>query len=224
MSSVTLGAGDSAHDHAQAATGFPFFMTPLVVACIFLLSASIIMHCLGLRNLASGTSPADVRGRNIALHAAHLTMSVSMVEMLIVMSGGRGLVPPAVWSVLFGASAGILALWLVIRQDMRPAAFLWEILLIELIAMTYMWVPTAQWIAPLSYSFAAVFLAIGLLWLSGILRDEDNPPHRSPKLAHAATAASRHGTLACLGRPERVAMAQACLVMAYMFLGMQLQG
>jgi Domain of unknown function (DUF5134) len=161
-------------------------------------------------------------GQQRLWHSGHILMALGMVYMFL--PNGVISLPIVVGVVIFALAAVAIAGWVVYAlANRRPLDFLWVILLIDMLGMTYMFVAQQTAIGALLYLFAAYFAVEMGCWFFGAF-NQPNPEQRViPAVvgggAVAVTAEAR--PLAEASTLEvRLTLGLMAAGMAYMFVAM----
>nr|EMP13324.2 hypothetical protein ISGA_3026 [Gordonia sp. NB41Y] len=185
---------------------FPPWLT--VIASILLLGAAL--HHL----------PCVLHGHgNRWFHLGHIAMCASMIYMYLIMSFR----PPVSWGpdartaqmwFFTATSAVVLAHLMVLIARRRTFSLLWVLLLVQQVAMIYMWLPMRWWSGLLTTVVSVWFLVEAIGWLADVFRGYRITPADSrtdvPDDVHMTG-----------GWADRLTMASMAVAMAYMFVGMQ---
>jgi hypothetical protein len=220
--------GSSAHagGHAGRVSAVAYGLLPwsIAIAWIAVLIVVVVAHCRSL---------IAARGRTRVWHCLHLAMAVTMALMYasgsLVVIGVSGVV----WTTVFAASAALAAGMLVTEPRARSVGWLWPLVVVDLIAMTYM-LQTGHLVSAISWQLVAYLVAQTTLWAIA----SGGRLVKRAHIAQAFTARPRHslagGALLVTRQPAasptrashavtlRLATMMMTASMAYMLIVMQL--
>lgn len=165
----------------------------------------------------------DTRGRRRLWHATHVLMAVSMVFMFLPASILDPGIPVSFWQTAFTGGAAVILVWLLTEAiDRHPINGLWVVVIIDLVAMVYMW-SSGAYRPALTWLLVVYFAVQTFLWATDRMRDADRVALHGDYTvaADGAVAAAAAAPLIC-SRDIRVSMCTMSLGMAYMLAAMQL--
>lgn len=165
----------------------------------------------------------NVEGRQRMWHSGHVAMSLGMAHMFLPQR--LKLVSETTCGALFAVVVVTLAIWLLRSWTYRRAVnLLWMILLLDMLAMVYMFAFSRAAIAPVTTVLVAYFIGAMIGWMNGWFDDDGGRSGLLPlaidpyPCSAPACVESLPGDSSVGGRVTLSAMAAG---MAYMFVAMQ---
>ena len=163
-----------------------------------------------------------MKGQQRIWHSGHSLMALGMVYMFL--PGGILALPVVAGVAVFALAALATGAWVLYAlANQRPLDFLWVVLLIDMLGMTYMFVAQQAALGALLYLFAAYFAVEMGCWVFGAF-NQPNPELRViPAVVGGGTVA-----VAAEARPlaeastleVRLTLGLMAAGMAYMFVAM----
>ncbi len=158
-------------------------------------------------------------------HAGHAAMALSMIYMYLSMSYNWNWLSSTWQMWFFVATSGAVVIYLLstaIRK--RPFNFLWILLLIQHLAMIYMWYPMMRWNAVLIFVLISWFAIETFGWAVNLFPDDTRLRENKKWFPYELGGRGNHSSVQLItsGWKDRTLMAAMALSMGYMFYGMQL--
>ena len=185
----------------------------LRIAWVVIFAVIVIVHARHI---------IDMGGQERAWHSGHVLMALGMIYMFL--PGGIVTIPSAVGIAVFALVAVAVASWIVYAiATQRSLDFLWVVMLVDMLGMTYMFVVQQGAIGALVYLFAAYFAVEMGCWVFGAFNQTSTEQRVIPIVVGGAAVALKAearplAEASTLG--VRLTLGLMAAGMSYMFIAM----